>query len=242
MIPYFRFLAGQERSREANRHLGLSLAFVAGAVNAGGFLAVGKYTSHVTGLLSSVPDNVALGKPAAAGAAAATVAAFVGGAVASTLLIHWARRTHLRSQYALALGLEAALLLAFGLLGSGQVAAHPLAVVLLLSFTMGLQNAMITKLSGAELRTTHMTGNVTDLGIELGKALYRERDERLPADVMPNVEKLALHAGLIALFVAGGFAGALGFARFGFVSVVPLAVLLLAIAAVPIFDDLSDWD
>ena len=36
---------------------------------------------------------------------------------------------------------------------------------------MGLQNAIMTKISKAEIRTTHMTGVVTDIGIELGRLL-----------------------------------------------------------------------
>ncbi|MFX1764116.1 YoaK family protein [Paraburkholderia sp. A1RI-2L] len=48
-------------------------------------------------------------------------------------------------------------------------------IVALLCYVMGVQNAMITKISRAERRTTHMTGIVTDLGIELGKGLYWNR-------------------------------------------------------------------
>jgi uncharacterized membrane protein YoaK (UPF0700 family) len=242
VIPYLRFLSGKERSREANRHLGFTLAFVAGALNAGAFLAVARYTSHVTGLMSSIPDNLAVGKAGAAALACGMLAAFIGGGVASTLLMHWARRQHLKSQYALALMAEAVLLLAFGLMGANAGAlgeAFIPTTVVLLSFTMGLQNALITKLSGAEIRTTHMTGNATDLGIELGKALYMERRLDLPQDVEANMEKLKIHACLLACFLAGGFAGAWAFQRAGFYAVIPLAGLILVIAAVPIFDDLT---
>ena len=62
MIRYLRFLSGNERNRESNRHLGLTLAFIAGAVNAGGYLAVSQYTSHMTGILSSMSDNFVLGR------------------------------------------------------------------------------------------------------------------------------------------------------------------------------------
>jgi hypothetical protein len=58
---YARFLTGRHRTVKANRELGFALAFVAGAINAGGFLAVQQYTSHVTGALSSLADNLALG-------------------------------------------------------------------------------------------------------------------------------------------------------------------------------------
>ena len=71
--------------------------------------------------------------------------------------------------------LEAVLLLCFGLLGSNLERHRLLFVpvtVVLLCFVMGLQNAIITKISRAEIRTTHVTGLVTDMGIELGKLIY----------------------------------------------------------------------
>ena len=240
MIRYLYFLAGNERTREANRHLGLTLAFVAGAVNAGGFLAVAQYTSHMTGVLSSIADNIALGRLALVTAGLASFAAFVAGAAVSTILINWARRRKLHSEYALALLLEAVLLLVFGIAGhrSMQAASAP-AVVLLLCGVMGLQNAIITKISGAEIRTTHMTGNATDLGIELGKLLYWNTDRAAPDKVLANRDKLGIHASLIILFTFGGLVGAVGFKRWGYGVSVPLSALLVAIAAVPIWEDLA---
>lgn len=242
MISYLRFLSGRERSRQANRHLGMTLAFVAGAVNAGGFLAVGQYTSHVTGVLSSIADAFVLDQSRAALAGLASFAAFISGAATSALLINWTRRKGLHSQYASALMLEAGLLLAFGLLGANLAAVGRLfvpATVLLLCYLMGLQNAIITKISDAEIRTTHMTGNATDLGIELGKLIYWNRNPGLPDKVLANRDKLRIHARMIASFLLGGFTGAHAFKRAGFAATVPLALLLLAVAAVPVLDDLG---
>lgn len=61
-IPYLRRLTGRERTRKANRQLACYLAFIAGAINAGGFLAVQQYTSHMTGIVSSMADALALGQ------------------------------------------------------------------------------------------------------------------------------------------------------------------------------------
>jgi len=61
-IVYLRGLTGRERSRAANRELGHYLAFVAGAVNAGGLLVVGQYTSHMTGITSAMADNLTAGE------------------------------------------------------------------------------------------------------------------------------------------------------------------------------------
>jgi hypothetical protein len=117
-----RTLVGRSRTRRANRQLGLLLAFVAGAVNAGGFLAVQRYTSHMTGVVSGVADDLALGLLGSALAGLTLVAVFVAGAMTTALLTNWARVRQLQSEYALSLLLEAALLLLFGLLGA--VLAH----------------------------------------------------------------------------------------------------------------------
>lgn len=242
MIRYFRFLSGRERTHEANRHLGLTLAFVAGAVNSGGFLAVSQFTSHMTGILSLIGEHLALGEPTLVLAGLASFAAFLAGAATSAMLMHWARRKRLHSEFALALLLEAGLLVVFGVLGhnldvySGRVATL---TVLLLCYVMGLQNALITKISGAIIRTTHMTGNATDLGIELGKLFYWNVEGTGRDKVTANREKLSLHASMIGSFVAGGFGGALGFKRLGFGVTLPIAALLMVVAVVPVWDDLS---
>jgi len=239
---YARFLLGRRRNHAANRQLGLALAFVAGAINAGGFLAVQQYTSHVTGLASSVADQTVLGHFDLVVDGVAALLAFLLGAVCCALLVNLARRRHLRSEYALPLLLEASLILLFGLLGSRLAHYEGLlvpATVVLLCFIMGLQNAVVSKLSAREIRTTHMTGIVTDLGIEIGKALYWNRAEpEHHAPVRADRSRMATLAGLFGAFLIGGLLGAWGFKRFGYGSTVPLALLLAALAAVPTLDDL----
>jgi len=242
-INYLRGFTSPQRTTRANKRLGCSLAFVAGAANAGGFLAVGQYTSHMSGIVSSMADNLALGEIGLLMSALSSLVAFLAGAATSAILINWGRRRNAQSEYAVPLVLEAGLLLCFGLLGS-NLENHRLlyvpATVVLLCFVMGLQNAMITKISKAEIRTTHVTGLVTDIGIELGKMLYW--NAVLPASGAASVKvdqpKLKLLASLFAMFFVGGVVGALGFKHVGFVSTVPLAAILLVLAAVPVMDDL----
>ncbi|HZD45747.1 MAG TPA: DUF1275 domain-containing protein, partial [Acidobacteriaceae bacterium] len=54
---YLRRLTGSKRTESANRHLARYLAFIAGAANAGGFLAVRQYTSHMSGMVAAMADN-----------------------------------------------------------------------------------------------------------------------------------------------------------------------------------------
>lgn len=239
MFAPIRGFTSVQRTPQADLKLGTVLAFVAGAANAGGFLAVGQYTSHMTGMLSSVADNLVLGQMTLAVAGLGALLAFLLGAMTTAWLVNWGMRKGLRSAYGLPLILEAAALLVFGLFGAAMgLVAHvflPLTVVLL-CFIMGLQNAVITKISHSVIRTTHVTGLVTDLGLELGKLLYVNRLDGQPP-VRANRARLLVHSQLIAAFLLGGLAGALGFKHLGYISTVPLAALLLLLVLRPAVDD-----
>jgi uncharacterized membrane protein YoaK (UPF0700 family) len=242
---FLRRLTGRERTVRANRQLGALLAFTAGAINAGGFLAVQRYTSHMTGVISAVADNLVLGQLLAAAGGLVALAAFMAGAVTTAILTNWARRRAMHSEYALSLMLEALLLLFFGLMGAYLRLWTEFLLpgtVLLLCFIMGLQNAVVTKISRAEIRTTHMTGVVTDLGIELGRLLYWNRFHRDQPERMVRADrnKLMLLASIAGLFLAGGLVGALAFKHFGFLATVPIALLLIGLAALPLFDDIAE--
>ena len=241
-FDFARRLTGRERSDDANRQLGFALAFVAGATNAGAFLAVRQYTSHMTGLVSSMADHLVLGNAALALSAFGGLMSFVAGAATSAILVNFARRRHLQSEFALPLLLEAVLLLCFGLLGARLSSITGLfvpATVMLLSFMMGLQNAFISKLSNAEIRTTHVTGIITDIGIELGKLAYWNRpDSPGQPDVRANRPRLRILSTMALSFFGGGVLGALAFNSVGYVATVPLALLLVWLAGVPVIDDL----
>ncbi len=241
-IHYARRLTGSSRSVGANRQLGLVLAFVAGATNAGGFLAVQQYTSHMTGIVSSIADNLVLGTLDVVLTGLGGLLSFVLGAACTAVMVNWSRRRRLHSEYAAPLLLEAVLLLCFGLMGARLAHLEGLfvpATVTLLCFIMGLQNAVVTKLSRAEIRTTHVTGIVTDIGIERGKLFYwnRHKDDLGPA-VMADRDRLRLLSSLAGSFFIGGLAGALGFKHVGYLSTVPLALMLVALALLPALDDL----
>ncbi|MEI7514557.1 MAG: YoaK family protein [Betaproteobacteria bacterium] len=224
--------------------LGAVLCFVAGAINAGGFLAVGMYTSHMSGVVSSMADNAVLGRWLAVWVGLWCLLAFVGGAMTTALMVRWALRRNLRSAFSRPLVVEAVLLLVFGLFGAAidarSVALVPYAVVLL-CFIMGLQNALITKRSNAEIRTTHITGLVTDLGIELGNLVYINRSFPVAKKVRANRVKIGNHLTLLASFVLGALTGAWGFKTVGFIATLPLALVLVALVARPVWYDFQAW-
>ena len=241
MIPLIRGWTDIERTAQANTRLGLTLTFVAGATNAGGFLAVGQYTSHMTGVVSSIADALVLGHVLLALGSLSMLLAFLGGAMCTAVLVNWGLRQGLGSAYGLPLLLESLLLLIFGLFGCSINLVGAIFVpltVLLLCFIMGLQNAVITKISHAEIRTTHVTGLLTDFGIELGKLVYVNTSHGT-APVLANRQKLRLQGKLIASFLVGGLVGAMGFKQAGFITSLPLALVLLALVLRPVWTDLQ---
>lgn len=245
-LPYLRSLTALERSPRANLQLACYLTFTAGAINAGGFLAVRYYTSHMSGIVSAMADELVVGSFALAVQGLAAVLAFVAGAACSALLVGFGQRARLRSVYALPLLGEAVLLIGFGLAGA-NLDQHRWSTisltVMLLCFIMGLQNAMIGAASSYQIRTTHITGMVTDVGVELGKLFYwNARPTQDPAlRVRADRARLRALATLIGLFFLGGVTGAYAFQRFGFGATLPLAAGLFVLAVVPIADDIAHW-
>ncbi len=239
-----RHLTSRHRARSTNIALGWLLAFNAGAVNAGGFLVLHMYTSHMTGFAAQFADGLVLGNSTMLLNALGAILAFMAGSAVCAALVNWGRQRNLHSVYALPLMLEALMLFPFGLMGAATLTWNtPFAVpltVLLLSFMMGLQNAVGSKTSGGSTRTTHMTGNFTDLGMELGKMLFWRRHAQIntaSAHVLHDWTRMRTSAGLIGMFVLGSIAGTLGFKYIGFICVVPLAALLLALSVPPFIRD-----
>ncbi len=241
-IYYLRRITGRERSEATNRHLGFSLAFVAGAMNAGAFLAVKQYTTHMTGITSSIAHGFIEGDYKFALAGVGAILSFLAGAAFSEILINWGRNNELHSEYAFPLMVEAVLLLIFGCLGQFFCQYTGLFVsitVMLLCFTMGLQNAIITRISNAVVRTTHVTGILTDVGIEFGRMFFWNRrvDQADEAYIRANRQKLYLLGGLWVMFLLGGLVGAFGFLFVRYYATIPLAVILATLAFVPMYDD-----
>ncbi len=225
-------LVGKKRTVESNKSLGLNLAFIAGAINAGGFIAVQQYTSHMTGVLSLAADSIVLKNWVSFFSMVLYIFCFILGAATTVIMVMSARKKHLNSQYAWPLIFEAILLIIFGIVSNLYKASSEVYIyymVALLCYLMGLQNALITKISNTTIRTTHVTGMITDIGIELGKLL---------SSFSYNKEKIFLHSSVVLMFFIGGVLGAYGFKYIGFLSVFPLSGYLLFISYNPIKRDL----
>lgn len=245
-IKFIQLITSSQRSHKTNVQLGAYMAFVAGAVNAGGFLAIARYTSHMSGIISAIGDDLALNNIISVLGGISLLLSFLFGAATTAIIVNWGHRKKIHSAFALPLLVEAILLLIFGLAGANLNIYAPLtvpAIALLLCFVMGLQNAIVTKASRAEIRTTHMTGIVTDIGIELGKLIYWNKSVEANKQglVQVNRERLKTHLSIFGMFLMGGIIGAISFKRVGYISVLPLSVSLVLIASMQIYRDIKGF-
>jgi uncharacterized membrane protein YoaK (UPF0700 family) len=160
------------RSDRQHRILAGYLAFVGGFVNSVGFVLIGTFTSHVTGNVGRAANAFASGQGASGLAAATMIVTFFAGAFLASVLVESSILGHTSRAYAVALGVEALLLGGFAVWSRFPGSAGPRlqdVQALLLCGAMGMQNSLVTRLSGAVVRTTHLTGVVTDLGIEAAR-------------------------------------------------------------------------
>ena len=214
---------GDARTAHIDLALAGLLSSVAGALNAVGFLIAGSFTANMTGNVSALADHLANGAVTTALSFLGLVVAFVAGAGIAALAIQAGERRRIPSIYALAITGEAIVLLLVGTaLAQSAPAGHQTFLVIVLSFVMGLQNAVTTMISRARVRTTHVSGMATDIGIELAALVggARSRQEAMP--------KLGLHSLTLGSFALGGFCGAVLFQIVGiWLFIIAAAVLLL---------------
>lgn len=162
---------GPARDPRLNARIAAYLAWTAGFVNSGGFILVGTFTTHVTGSVGRASVDLAAGDLAAAGSALLLVLGFFVGSFGASLVIEGSS-AHMPEAYGFALLLQGGLLAASVVIALFAGATHPRmldAQAALLCLAMGMQNSLVTRLSGAVVRTTHLTGVVTDLGIEAAR-------------------------------------------------------------------------
>lgn len=127
--------------------------------------------------------------------------------------------------------IESMILLLVAIFGKFIITDNPNLIAFSLLFAMGLQNSLVTSISKATVRTTHLTGLFTDLGIELSQLFFYKQPE----------QKYRLHSSIklrltiISFFFLGGIIGGIFYAPFG------LHVLILAGTTLLIGITYNDW-
>ncbi|MCF3108305.1 DUF1275 domain-containing protein [Niabella sp. CC-SYL272] len=201
---------GKARRPVHNLKLASLLSFVAGIVNVTGFFSVKVLTTNVTGHFAYFADDVIRQDFETAGIFLLYILAFLSGAFVSNTLVEATQKNHPRYTDAVPVFTEILLLTGVALLAPSAIHRFAPLVAGILLFAMGLQNAMVTRISNAVVRTTHLTGLFTDLGIELSQLLFY----RKPEQQQKLKTSVKLRFAIISFFFLGCIAGGVGFTRF----------------------------
>ena len=132
---------------------------------------------------------------------------FLFGAFTSNFLAELIAKKHPNLSHVIPISLEMVILLSIGFFGLqtelSSVEGKWIAFSML--FAMGIQNAMVTKISQSTVRTTHLTGLFTDLGIELSQLFFYKK----PEETKKLKTSIFLRLSIISFFfigcVSGGF-------------------------------------
>lgn len=161
---------GKSRTYTHNLRLASMLSIVAGMVNVTGVMALQVLTTNITGHFAFFAEEIILHRYSFAFVFLLYILSFLIGAFVSNLLIEIFLRRGDVFTYVFPMSVEVLLLSLISVLGTEYFDARIIVCTLL--FAMGLQNALVTKVSNSVVRTTHLTGLFTDLGIELSQLIF----------------------------------------------------------------------
>ncbi len=227
----------QAHSFVQQARLAITLAWVAGYTNVVTLIVLGTATSHVSGTGSKLGEHVIEGQWSLTLIMLWLLATFAIGALISGLATEHARRRGRESIYVLPMGVEAAFLALLALTlelapqGSLSVATTSPWFFLasaIASMAMGLQNATITHISHGVVRTTHVTGVVTDIGLEAARLVFdASAKDHPPLVQQPASKRIALLASILGSFVLGAALGTLAHEHITKAVMVPPVLFLL---------------
>lgn len=219
---------GKGRIYSHNLKLASILSCVAGLVNITGVLAVSTLTTNVTGHFAYFSEQLFVRNYKMAFIYLLYILFFLFGAFVSGVIMEWASKHKSHTSYIIPLSVEIMIMLVVGF--SPELLSDRPSVPLIISsallFAMGLQNALVTRVSQSVVRTTHLTGLFTDLGIELSLLLFHgEKGRRIQLN-----KSIFLKLMIISCFFLGGILGALVYQHFQLKTLlIPAGLLLFAL-------------
>lgn len=215
---------GNTRTLKHNLRIASLLSFVAGIVNVAGFLAVQKLTTNVTGHFAFFIDEIFKLNFWEGFNYFLYILFFFLGSFFSNFLIELTSRINDKLSYRIPVIIESLILIAVAVWGRILIADAPNVLAYALLFAMGLQNSLVTTISNATVRTTHLTGLFTDLGIELSQLIfYKLKEQRKKL-----YSSIKLRLTIISFFFLGGLMGGIFYSAVKLYVLAGAAALLLA--------------
>lgn len=196
---------GKNRTFIHNLRLAILLSFVAGIVNITGVLSIHTLTTNVTGHFAFFAEEVMKQDYVAAFSFLIFTLFFLFGAFTSNFLAELISKKYPDLSHVIPISLEMTILLSIGFFGKQTELSsfEGKWIAFSMLFAMGIQNALVTKISQSTVRTTHLTGLFTDLGIELSQLFFYKK----PEENKKLKTSIYLRLSIIICFFMGCFSG-----------------------------------
>jgi uncharacterized membrane protein YoaK (UPF0700 family) len=194
---------GKTRTLSHNLKIASLLSFVAGFVNVAGFFAVQRLTTNVTGHFAFFVDEIFKLNFWQGFVYFLYIFFFFLGSFVSNFIIELISKKGDRYIYIVPVSIECLILFVLGIWGQAFLSNSPNIIAYSMLFSMGLQNSMVTTISNASVRTTHLTGLFTDLGIELSQLFFYKAEEQK----LILLSSIKLRLTIINFFFIGGIIG-----------------------------------
>lgn len=200
---------GKTRTLSHNLKIASLLSFVAGIVNVAGFFSVQRLTTNVTGHFAFFVDEVFKLNFWQGFVYFLYIFFFFLGSFVSSFFVEIMLRKNDRYVYILPASMECLILFIIGFWGQDFITRSPDIISFSLLFAMGLQNSLVTTISNATVRTTHLTGLFTDLGIELSQLFFYKKDTQKHK----LISSIKLRLTIILFFFIGGIVGGILYSK-----------------------------
>ncbi|HLW62684.1 YoaK family protein [Myroides odoratus] len=220
---------GKGRTYSHNLKLASILSGVAGIVNITSILEFKTLTTNITGHFAFFSEEIVLKNYKMAIVYLFYILFFLLGAFISNLIIEWVSNYKKQALYVIPISIEIFILFTVSfttVLPTIDSFGFSMLIASSLLFSMGLQNALVTTVSQSVVRTTHLTGLFTDLGIELSRLFFYKRNfERVQL-----LKSIYLKLAIICCFFIGGLLGGFVFSYFELKTLlIPVGLLIFTL-------------
>lgn len=217
----------EERSYKANLLLAISTALAAGMTNIIGAMACYAFTTNVTGHAASFAQHMVKANWFEMLIVIIWLTMFLLGAAIAHFLIHTFKTKGNYIAHAIPILIEMIIMIGIGIYGMwlhDETEIETISITAVLLFTMGMQNSTVSLITGKRIKTTHLTGLLTDLGAELSEWLHIKKPK---SNTLKH--SLQLRLAILAFYIIGAIIGGIIFLEISFASFYIIAFILFFI-------------
>lgn len=222
-----------ERSLKTNLMLASSTAFVAGMTNVVGVLAFLSFVSNITGHVATLAGKISEKDMREVYIVGYWLLMFFLGAFLSNFIVKSLEHKSTYRAHSTPIILEAIILFGVGLYGNDTYNGSDLqreVITGAILFSMGLQNGLVSRISGGLIKTSHLTGLITDLGSDISDLLHPR-----VSNTIGLRDKIFIRLTVLFFFIAGGVSGAYLFNLIGLTAFYLIPVILITILLADIY-------